>query len=462
MPIASVVDLLPQPQRLLLSEVIGSFSYALDMAEGMKPGHSLRCCWLGSEIGKSLSLTNEELWDLYYVLLLKDIGGSSISSKLSVLFANDEKLIKQGLKLLNTNNILKSFQFILSNTSINAGFLSRTARMLPLFLNGRYYLNELLRARSERGADLVIQLGFNDNVADGIHSLNEHWDGRGYSDGIKDHVIPICSQIALLSEVFDVTYQNFGYEKAQLELQKRSASWFNPEIVKIALELLDREQTKNTWESFKAESLLKEQTYALEPGNSNVTIDDERLDDIATAFAQIVDSKSPYTIGHSTRVALYSDAIANELGLSVGRRRWLYRGALLHDLGNMGLSNLILDKSDELTESEIQDAKYHTRNTFELLRHMQSFKELAKVASSHHERLDGKGYPKGISESRISLETRIITVANIFDTLMTDNVRSKAIPLANTLLVMEKQCDTIIDRDCFIALKKRIPGFFNE
>jgi len=460
MSYTSVVDLLPQPQRLLLSEVIGSFSYALDMAEGVVPGHSLRCCWLGMNIGKSLSLNTEELWDLYYILLLKDIGGTSISSKLTVLFENDEKIIKHGLKILNTDNFFDNIQFILSNTSVNSGFITRFAKMLPLFLNGKYYFNELLRSRSERGADLVIQLGFNDNVADGIHCLNEHWDGNGYADGIKDNVIPVNSQIALIAEVFEVYYQKLDFEKALNEIKIRSSRWFNPEILKLTVEFLSEKKNRNTWESFKSESILKEHVYALESDKNNVTIDDERLDDIATAFAQIVDSKSPYTNGHSTRVALYSDAIANELGLSVGRRRWLYRGALLHDLGNMGLSNLIIDKQDALSNDEIAETKLHSRNTFELLRHMQSFKELAKVASGHHESLDGTGYPKGIFESRISLETRIITVADIFDTLLTGNSHSKSKPLATVLLIMDKQCDSILDRDCFNALKKRIPDFF--
>ncbi len=462
MSTASVVDLLPQPHRLLLSEVIGSFSYTLDMAEGLKPGHSLRCCWLGSEIGKILSLKTDELWDLYYVLLLKDIGGSSISSKLSLLFNADEKEVKQGLKILNHNNFFQAFQFILNHTSLQSNLLTRVSKMLPLFLNGQYYLNQLIRTRSERGADLVIQLGFNDHVADGIHSLNEHWDGSGHSDGIKDHVIPINSQIALISEVFDVHYQQFGIDKALEELQKRSSTWFNPELVTIAVDFLSHENSKSILTSFSSETALKQHVYALVSDKNNVTIDDERLDDIATAFAQIVDSKSPYTQGHSTRVALYSDAIANELGLSVGRRRWLYRGALLHDIGNMGLSNLILDKQTKLTETELQQANYHTRNTFELLRHMQSFKELAKVVSSHHERLDGKGYPRGISESRISLESRIISVANIFDTLLTDSASTSASPLAKVLLIMDKQCDLAIDRDCFNALKNRIPDFFQE
>ncbi len=457
-----VVDLLPQPHRLLLSEVIGSFSYALDMAEGLTPGHSLRCCWLGSQIGKSLALETDDLWDLYFVLLLKDIGGSSISSKLSLLFGCDEKMVKPKLKVLDSNKAFEFLQFIFSNASVNSKFLNRTVKLLPLILNGKYYLNELFRMRSERGADLVIQLGFNDNVADGIHCLNEHWDGCGYADGIKDHVIPVSSQIALMTEVFEVYFQQTGIENALDEIKKRSAKWFNPELVSVLLDIFSVADNSKTWQSFSSESILKQQVYSLESVATNVSIDDERLDDIATAFAQIVDSKSPYTNGHSTRVALYTDAIANELGLSVGRRRWLYRGALLHDIGNMGISNLLLDKKTELLINEKQDIMAHSANTFKLLQHIQSFKELAKVASAHHERLDGKGYPKGLSELKITQETRIIAVANIFDKLMKGNAYSQPLSLAKVLIIMEKQCDIIIDRECFNAFKKRIPSLLQN
>ncbi len=462
MSTASVVDLLPQPHRLLLSEVIGSFSYALDMAEGLTPGHSLRCCWLGSQIGKSLALDTDDLWDLYFVLLLKDIGGSSISSKLSHLFDCDEKIIKSKLKILDSHHIFEFLKFTFSNTSVNSEFVNRTAKLLPLILNGKYYLNEVFRSRAERGADLVIQLGFNDNVADGIHCLNEHWDGSGYADGIKDHVIPVSSQIALIAEVFDVFFQQSDIESALDEIKKRSNRWFNPELVSVLFDIFKITDNSNTWQSFRSESILKQQVYSLESVKTNVSIDDERLDDIATAFAQIVDSKSPYSNGHSTRVALYSDAIANELGLSVGRRRWLYRGALLHDIGNMGISNLLLDKQTELSISEKETIMTHSGNTFKLLQHIQSFKELAKVASAHHEQLDGKGYPKGLSESRITQETRIITVATIFDKLMKGNAHNQPLSLAKVLIIMEKQCDIMIDRDCFNAFKKRIPDLLQN
>src|SRR3954464_7798740 len=85
---------------------------------------------------------------------------------------------------------------------------------------------------------------------------------------------------------------------------------------------------------------------------SSVPIDEDYLDDIAAAFAQVIDSKSPYTSGHSERVTLFTDLVAEQMGLAAGRRRWLKRAALLHDIGKLGVSNSILDKPGKLDETE--------------------------------------------------------------------------------------------------------------
>ena len=88
------------------------------------------------------------------------------------------------------------------------------------------------------------------------------------------------------------------------------------------------------------------------PEQASVPIDEDYLDDIAAAFAQVVDSKSPYTSGHSDRVTLFTDMIAEELAFSAEQRRWLKRAALLHDIGKLGVSNAILDKPGKLDDAE--------------------------------------------------------------------------------------------------------------
>ena len=202
---------------------------------------------------------------------------------------------------------------------------------------------------------------------------------------------------------------------------------------------------------------------ALEPASHVVPLDDDYLDDIAAAFGQVVDSKSPYTSGHSQRVALYTDLIAEDLGLSPERRRWLKRGALLHDVGKLGVSNSVLDKPGKLDADEWAAVQAHAAYTETILGRIDAFAELARVAAAHHERLDGKGYPKGLSGDEICLETRIITTADIFDAITAERPYRGAVPVPKTLEIMAENVGTAIDPTCFAALKaaiERLPAQF--
>lgn len=187
-----------------------------------------------------------------------------------------------------------------------------------------------------------------------------------------------------------------------------------------------------------------------------VPLDDDYLDDIAAAFGQVVDSKSPYTSGHSERVALYTDMIAEALDLPMERRRWLKRGALLHDVGKLGVSNSVLDKAGKLDISEWEEVKMHAAYTETILSRVNAFSELAKVAAAHHEKLDGTGYPRGLKGDEISLETRIITTADIFDAITAERPYRGAIPIPKTLEMMAENLHTAIDVRCFEALKLAI------
>ncbi|MFT3733522.1 MAG: HD-GYP domain-containing protein [Rhodocyclaceae bacterium] len=185
-------------------------------------------------------------------------------------------------------------------------------------------------------------------------------------------------------------------------------------------------------------------------------LDDDYLDDIAAAFGQVVDAKSPYTSGHSARVALYTDMIAESLGLGPERRRWLKRGALLHDVGKLGVSNAVLDKPGKLDSVEWAAVQRHAAYTEAILSRIEAFAELARIAGAHHEKLDGSGYPRGIKGDQIDLETRIITTADIFDAITAERPYRGATPIPRTLEIMAGTVGSAIDPDCFDALKKAL------
>jgi HD-GYP domain-containing protein (c-di-GMP phosphodiesterase class II) len=170
----------------------------------------------------------------------------------------------------------------------------------------------------------------------------------------------------------------------------------------------------------------------------------------------VVDSKSPYTSGHSERVTVFSDLIAEQLGLPAERRRWLKRAALLHDIGKLGVSNAILDKPGKLDTDEWEAMKLHAAHTETILSRIAALGELAAIAGAHHERLDGKGYPRGLMSAQIALETRIITAADIFDALTAERPYRAAMPVSKALAIMSEMVGTQIDAKCLDALRQAI------
>ena len=151
-------------------------------------------------------------------------------------------------------------------------------------------------------------------------------------------------------------------------------------------------------------------------------------------------------------MAALADGIADRLGLAPQRRRWLRRGALLHDVGKLGVSNSVLDKPGKLDAGEWDAVKRHALYTEQILSRISAFEELARVAGAHHERLDGGGYPRGLAAEAITLDTRIITVADIFDAISAERPYRGATPVERTLQIMGESVGSAIDPLCFEAL----------
>jgi putative nucleotidyltransferase with HDIG domain len=434
-----------------LSELISALSHALDMTEGQPPGHCMRCCWIGMHLADQLGLDDAARWELYYTLLLKDLGCSSNAARICQLYGTDDLGFKRDFKWVN-GSLTQVIRFLLQHTGRDAGVAERFKRLLNIARNGESIATELIATRCERGASIARDLGFSESVAAGIHSLDEHWSGTGQPEQRSGEAIPLYSRVALLAQVVEVFHAAAGPDAALDEARARSGQWFDPALVK-ALE--QAAESADFW-SMLASPELPERVLALSPAGHEIEVNEDYLDRVAAAFGQVVDAKSPYTAGHSERVALYTDLIAEQLGIEPQRRRWLRRGALLHDIGKLGVSNSILDKPGKLNAEEWQQVQNHARFTEEILSRIGVFSELAQVAGAHHERLDGKGYPKQLKAEQITRETRIITTADIFDAITAERPYRGAIPVAQALEMMAENLHTAIDADCFAALKAAI------
>ena len=432
-----------------LSEVVGALSYALDITEGQPVGHSLRCCWIGMHLGMGLGLSQAELSDLYYTLLLKDIGCSSNAARICQLYLADDLSFKGNYKVVDTK-LPEILRFLIANTGRKSGFVERLQTLVHIARNGGEISKELIETRCQRGAEIARSMRFSEAVAQGILDLDEHWDGSGQPVELEGEEISLFARIALLAQVVDVFFMRGGAEAALAEVTERSGRWFDPDLVTL---LVGMKEDAGFWQALLSND-LHERVMGLEPRALTRAVDEDYLDDIAAGFAQVVDAKSPFTAGHSDRVALFTDLIAEEMGYAPERRRWLKRAALLHDIGKLGVSNSVLDKNGKPDEDEWAEIKRHPELGRVILSKIAAFQDMARIAGDHHEKLDGRGYPHGIKAEAIDLDTRIVTVADIFDALTADRPYRKAMPVSAAFEIMEKEVGSGLDPDVFAALRR--------
>lgn len=432
-------------RELHLSELIGALSHALDLTEGLPPGHALRCCWLGMHIGREARMDDAALHTLYYTLLLKDAGCSSNAARLFALYRCDDLLVKRDFKTVDSQSLLELGRFMLGHAGLGEPLRQRLRLMFELSTQGNEVGEDLFRTRCERGADIALKLGFDHDVADGVRCLDEHWNGEGKPQGLRSEAIPLQARIALLAQVIEVFHRAAGAQAALREVRARAGRWFDPSLVAIVEKLA---VAPEWWDGLADEGLMA-RVRDLEPQGCVQLADDARMDAIAEAFAQVIDAKSPFTFGHSSRVAVYTEALAEAVGLSDARRRWLRRAALLHDIGKLGVSNAVLDKPGKLNDAEWAAMRMHPVHTETILSKLPIFADLASVAAAHHERPDGRGYPKGLGDAEITLETRLITLADVFDALTAQRPYREAMPIAQALEIMQSECGSALDGDLF-------------
>lgn len=410
----------PDEALLCLAEVISALSFAIDLTEGAVPGHALRTCILGMRLATRAGLSGPILGDLYFALLLKDIGCSSNAARVGQIVGGDDRILKAGIKLENWTNpynlSISSFKLFWSLVLPDSDPLRRLSRILKIALNSHKNNMELIALRCERGAEIIRKIGFSETVAEAVLSLDEHWDGQGYPKRLSATAIPILARILAVAQHLDVFATARSPEVAMEVLKERSAHWYDPDLVKVAAEL-DAEGTlwTDSLASDDHEATLR-LALSLTPDAPRPLLNQE-IDLLCEAFADVVDAKSPFTYCHSLGVAEVACNIARTLSLPEDRCQLIRRASLLHDLGKLSIPNTILDKPGGLSRKERKQVQKHPRLTRQILARIEPFKEIAAIAGAHHERLDGSGYPDQLKAADIPLEVRILAVADIYRAL---------------------------------------------
>ena len=426
------------------ANILGALSQALDLVEGQPEGHALRTAKLALRLSHELKLTDAEQGDLYFAAVLKDSGCSNNTVRIQKMFGGDEFLAKRKVKLVDWTSNIESVKFAIAQTEAGNTIGAKLRRLAQNLGHPTKVMDEVTEARCTRGAMIAKMLGLNHAVAEAIQALDEHWDGHGSPYKLKGCEIPMLARILCFCQTFEVFFQSFGLNAAYEMAAERSGKWFDPEIVHACRGIAHDLQF---WNSLDCLDDLESQV-----AEYHEAAIDADLDGIAEAFALIIDAKSSFTAEHSTRVARYAVQLGRHMALPSETIKLLHRAGLLHDIGKLGISTAILEKPGKLEADEFDQIKLHPKYSDLILRRIPTFEEIAELASTHHERIDGKGYWRGLGAEQLSLTSRIMTVSDVFDALSANRPYRGPLPLETIFEIMDRDTGTAFDPDCMIAL----------
>jgi HD-GYP domain-containing protein (c-di-GMP phosphodiesterase class II) len=434
-----------------LSQVLAALSHALDITEGQPRGHAERTCLIAMRLARHLELGAATSSSLFHAALLKDAGCSSNSAKVATLFGADDAEVKRARKVVDHVRPGRALACAVRQVAPGRSPLAKVRHLRELAAFGSDGSRGLTELRCERGAQVARDVGLGETAARAIRELDEHWDGRGYPYGLQGERISVAGRILGLAQTAEVFWQSGGAAAACAMARARRGGWFDPALVD-ALTALEADH------AFWA-TLDQPRITPLEPADRLVHIDDDRLDRIAAAFAQIVDAKSPYTGRHSAGVADIATRLAVALGLDADQRRTLHRAGLLHDIGKLGVSSRILDKPGRLDEAEWSAMRRHPELTLQILCRVPVLADLATVAAVHHERLDGSGYFRGLGADQLDLPSRILAVADVAEALSAERPYRDALDPDTVLSIMARDAGPVLDAGVFAALEQVLPAW---
>jgi len=393
--------------QIRLAELVAALSLGIDLGFGQPMEHVLRQCMIALRMAERVGLDEDDRLIVYYTALLLNVGCHADAHEQAKWFGDD--IAFKSTKYEYEQGKFRSAANTMRMVGAGTPALSRFRLGVELAVSGRHDLVGMITRHSALARTLAEQLGLPDAVQRSVGASYEQWDGHGWPGELKGDAVPIAARLAVMGEFLEVAHRIGGNEAATALARKRAGSQFDPALSRILVdnagEVLGGLESARTWEAvIDAEPAL------------GVRLSGEEFDTALRAVADFVDLKSPYMLGHARAVAGLCAAAGSAIGLGDDAAS-VRRAGLVHGLGRLGISNSIWDKQGPLGAGEWERVRLQPYLTERMLHRSAALAPLGAVALQLRERLDGSGYPRGLTGAAISREARILAAADAYQSM---------------------------------------------
>ena len=394
------------PSSIRLAELLAVLSLATDLGMGQPMEHVLRQCLISLRLARCLGLSEADREVVYFAALVAWVG-CHVDAYEQAKWFGDDAALKSDFRRVDLKSVPAGQMFMLRHLGAGRPMAERAQLGAAFLGEGRRSAEAMLENHWLAADELAARLGLGQRVRDCVEQTFERWDGKGVPKGARGSEILLTSRLVALADVVEVFHRSGGVDAAVAVARERRGTQFDPQIVDAfaaeAASVLADIDDDGSWDAvISADPALGPRLTGTE------------FDAALEAVADFTDVKSPFTIGHSRGVADIAGEAARIVGLGPEAATLVRRAGLVHDLGRLGVSNAIWDKKGVLSHAETERVRLHPYLTSRMLAYCPALAPLAAIAVQHHERLDGSGYPSGLSGGSVSPEGRLLAAADFY------------------------------------------------
>jgi len=372
--------------------------------------HMIRACRVALRLAESVAVADADRGVMYYSGLLAWVGCHTDAYEQAKWLGDDLAVKRDAHYGYDFGKVGPTAAFLLRHVGgAGQSLRQRVLTGVQFPGGGRRALAALAENHYLATDQLAAQLGLGEQVRASLRQSYERWDGKG-AYGLRGDQIAMSSRLINLADVVEVFRRTGGVDAALAVARERSGTQFDPDLVDMFCQqaglIFDDLDAAASWD----------QVIDSEPSLATV-VSGVELDDALSAIGEFSELKSPWLMGHARGVAELAAEAGQYLGLPQADVEELRQAAFVHDIGRLGVSNTVWDKPGSLTQSELERVRLHPYLTERMLSFSAGLAQLGASAGQHHERLDGSGYPRGLSGDAIGTAGRILAAADSYHAL---------------------------------------------